>query len=93
MATGEPTFTISSGDSANTGVSDSLGAPVTVTNVPWYEQTHWVPSTYYYYWPTFQPDKTRQAFQIVKMLQDKGLVELKSVKRFVALVDEIYKLL
>jgi hypothetical protein len=92
MATGEPSFTIN--DSANTSVSNStLTRTGDFTGIPWPQQYYWTPNTYTYYWPSFQPDKTRQAFQIIQLLEEKKLIKLNSVKKFVALVDEIYKIL
>jgi len=38
-------------------------------------------------------DKTRQAFMIIKLLEEKGFIKLTSVKKFMELVDEIYKVL
>jgi len=38
-------------------------------------------------------DKTRQAFQIIKMLEEKKMIKLTSVKKFMELVDEIYTVL
>lgn len=60
----------------------------------------WVnPSNYYYEWyPLPYPsyitiDKTKQAFEIVKLLKEKKLAKITTVKQFVELVDEIVKVL
>jgi len=72
--------------------TNSTSTTTTYTSDP-LGNTWWTPSTYQYYWPSFQPDKTRQAFQILKLLEDQGLVKITSVKKFIKLIDEIYKVL
>lgn len=90
-AQAETSFSISN---MTTGGS-TVGSTYYVGNPypPWYEQTRWVPSTYTYYWPSYQPDKTKQAFDVLKVLEQKGLIKLTSVKKFIELIDEIYKVL
>lgn len=51
---------------------------------------------YYPYYQTYwyeRPDKTSQAFRIVKALMERKLINLLTVKQFVDLVDEIVKVL
>jgi len=82
---GEPTFTIagSMGNTAGINTRDSAGQSCTT----------WTPSNYTYSYPYYQVDKTRQAFMIIKLLEEKGFIKLTSVKKFMELVDEIYKVL
>ncbi len=58
----------------------------------WYNNHyyHWYPN---YYPVTIQVDTTKKAFEIVKVLQDKKVIKLSTVKQFVELVDSILKIL
>jgi len=49
---------------------------------PWWPQ----------YWPVTYEDRTQRAFRTVKVLIDKKIIKLKSIKEFVDLVDEIAKI-
>ena len=88
MATGEPSFTLSnSTDSITTSNPvDSVGYSCT-------DWTTYTPVTWSYSYPYYGVDKTRQAFQIIKMLEEKKMIKLTSVKKFMELVDEIYTVL
>ena len=85
MAEREPSFTI-------TTAGDTAGSNTTDTCQPWGGVT-WTPSNYVYTFPYYGVDKTRQAFLIIKHLEKKKLIKLSSVKKFMELVDEIYKVL
>lgn len=53
-------------------------------------------SNWQYGWPTYWPvyeDRYQKAFACAKMLMDKKLVKLKEIEDFVALVDELVKVL
>lgn len=51
-------------------------------------------TTYWSGWyGCYHIDKTRQAFQIIQILVDRKMIKLTSVKKFIELVDEIYKVL
>jgi len=87
----EPSFTLSNctglnttGGGANTSSNNSVWSGGSVTYTP-YKWTS--------FYPYYAPDKTRQAFLIIKTLEERGLIKLSSVKKFMSLVDEIYKLL
>lgn len=46
--------------------------------------------TYYYNWPsTVVEDKGKKAFEVVKALSEKGLVDVKTGKRFIELMETI----
>ncbi len=47
---------------------------------------------YYGYWQSNQ-DKHQQAFNVARMLVDKKIVELKKVKDFIELVENIFKVM
>lgn len=79
----DPTFTLTTSSSSG---DFSTGTCTT----PWVTYT---PSTWVYSYPYYGVDKTRQAFQIIQTLEKKGHIKLKSVKQFMSLVDEIYKIL
>lgn len=50
-----------------------------------YCSSSWWPT----YWPSVYEDRHAKAFRIVKVLMDKKLVGLKTIKQFVDLVDEL----
>lgn len=62
-------------------------------NVQWDPNTTWYPQTYTYWYPQFSVDKTRQAFQILEMLEKKKLIQITDVKMFIRLVNELYQIL
>lgn len=52
--------------------------------------------TYHHYWPlttVVAPNKTETAFKVVKVLIDKKLAKIDTVKQFVLLMDELTKVL
>ncbi len=52
--------------------------------------------TYHHYWPlpaVIAPNKTETAFKVVKVLIDKKLAKIDTVKQFVLLMDELTKVL
>lgn len=62
---------------------------------------YWTPNWYYpiltQYYPVYyvyyqsNENKHQQAFNIAKMLAEKGFIEIKKVKDFIELVEEIFK--
>ena len=87
----EPSFTLSN----NTGLTTNGGLSNTVSSSNMWggSSVTYTPYTWSYSYPYYTPDKTRQAFLIIKTLEERGLIKLSSVKKFMSLVDEIYKLL
>lgn len=58
---------------------------------PLYCYNNW---SYWYQHPQYITiDKTKQAFAIIKVLQNKKIIKLTTVKSFIDLVDEIIKVL
>lgn len=52
--------------------------------------------TYHHYWPfptVITPNKTETAFKVVKVLIDKKLAKIDTVKQFVELMDEVIRVL
>jgi hypothetical protein len=50
----------------------------------------------YYYqasWPTYYPDKTAQAFKIIKILMDKKIIKITNIKLFIDTVSQIAEVL
>ena len=84
-------------DTLNCSVSDSL----TLTdsgNTCWsYWQSDYYPliirDSYPVYLQERAKDKGKQAFEIIKILKDKKLVQIKTVGGFIDLMDELIKIL
>ena len=75
--------------SLNSSWSDVSSSSYNNYYYPWYPETirEYYP-IYYRIWET-EPDKFEQAFKIVNKLMEKKIVEIRKVKDFVELVNEI----
>lgn len=73
-----------------TGTSDNLSC------WHWW-QDYYYPSVITNYYPVYirerALDKGKQAYEIIKMLKDKGLVEIDTVKKFMSLMDALINML
>jgi len=58
------------------------------------ETIPWEPyyPNYYSYWWRNEPNKTEQAFKITKVLLDKKLIKLNTIKQFIDLMDKLVKI-
>lgn len=83
------TLTVSNASAVTTG-SIGIGGNATTTNCVDYSQ----PFTYWNSWPVYVcTDKTAKAIQILKMLQAEDIIDVKSVPKFIGLVEKIAKTL
>ena len=90
MDSGNMTFTTTGDWYPETTTSDSCGC--------WtYYQDYYYPyvvrESYPVYLQERAKDKSKQAFEIIKILKDKKLVDLKTVGNFIDLMDELIKIL
>ena len=68
-----------------------VGTGTTATLTPdWYYERYFRPWNDYYVYPS-SVDNTRKAFNVAKMLQEKKLINIRTIKQFTDLVDEIMK--
>lgn len=53
---------------------------------PWYPD-------YWYSWVEKEPNKTDQAFKVVKVLLEQKIIKINSVKQFMRLMDKLIEIL
>ncbi len=74
---------------ANTG---TIGSITTTTLSP---HAEWV-EPYRYWYPNYHsiaPNKFEQAFKVATVLQEKKLINIRTIKQFIELIDELQKVL
>ena len=78
----------------NASLNMSWGGNANVTGTMWYDPKWYQPVLREYY-PVYtsywQDNKIEKAFKIMKVLVDKKLIEPKTVKEFIELVNDIAK--
>lgn len=79
-----------------TGTGDSLFYKDTMTCYDWWQNWYYpyiIKESYPVYIQERAKDKGKQAYEIIKQLKDKKLIEIKSVKQFMEIMDELIKVL
>ena len=94
-AGGAVSSAVSSSGCGGTLTGGSLVGNLNVTSAWWPYYNYWpTPTIYWNSYPVYvTSDKTAKAIEILKALQDEKLIEVKSVPKFIALVEKIKGLL